>query len=101
MRYEIRCYEHPHRNPKNADEVAANAKLRELKAPEWPPIVVTARGFDDAKRAVLAEVAKRGRVARGVHIGADGIRVIVFTAEDSKIRPIKIQASARRYPTKG
>jgi len=100
VRYEIRCYEHPHRFPKTKAEDEANLKLRELKPPEWTPIVVTARGWDGAKRAARAEVEKRGRVVRGVHIGQDGIRVVVFTAEDSKTRPVTMRASDRRYPSR-
>jgi hypothetical protein len=101
VRYEIRCYEHPHRNPSTPEEAAANAKARELKPPEWPPIVVTARGWDDAKRLAKEEIAKRGRVLRGIHIGTDkNLHAYVFTAEDSKIRPQKMRASDRRYPAK-
>lgn len=103
MRYEIRCYEHPHRFPKNPAQEAENAKLRELKPPGWPPVVVTARGWDNAKAAARAEIEKRGRRIRGIHIEARdgapvGIRAIVFTETDSQIRDLTIQRS--RYGRK-
>lgn len=102
MRYEIRCYEHPHRFPKTPAENEANGKARELKAPEWEPIVVTARGWDDAKRLAKLEIEKRGRVLRGIHIGTDrNIHAYVYTAQDSKTRPMTMKASDRRYPAKG
>lgn len=100
-RYEVRCYEHPHRYPKTQEQAAENSKARELKAPEWDPVVVTARGWDQAEKAARAEIESRGRAIRGVHIGTDkNLHAYVYTEADSKVRPQSVKASELRYPTK-
>lgn len=98
-RYDLNVYEQPHRYPETIEQSKENLEPRKLAPAELPPgkSEIQARNPDDAMRQAREVVAGMGRAIRSVSIGPEGLHVVVYRVEQSKMDPRTMSEKRRRY----